>query len=85
MEGVFKEVGAGVCGEAREWEDAAGLGEARSREWWEDEEVAEVNMKGVRGHVNTDNEDLSPCLFVHITRSKGSMCHLWKVLSEIES
>lgn len=86
MEGVFKEVGAGVCGEAREWEDAAGLGEARSRWWWEDKEVAEINMKGVKGHVNTDNEDLfPPYLFVHITRSKGSMYHFQKAPSAINS
>jgi hypothetical protein len=64
VEGVFKEMGAGVCGEAREWEDAAGLGEARSRWWWEDKEVAEVNTKGVKGHVNTDNEDLFPHIFL---------------------
>jgi hypothetical protein len=38
----------------------------------------------MKGHVNTDNEDLfPPYLFVHITRSKGSMYHFQKASSEI--
>jgi hypothetical protein len=62
------------------------LGETRSREWWENKEVAEVNMKGVEGHVNTDNEDIFPqYLFVHITRSKGSMCHFQKVPKSLQN
>ena len=45
MEGLFEEVGAGVCGEAREWEDEASLGEASSRQWLEDKGVAELKVK----------------------------------------